>query len=184
VIKLHVGLPLGMGLVYTKKRMRKLMRQAGQEVAGLARALIRRAAGGGRTYGGSGGSKFVYKRSGKSVSRPYKAGAYTASAPGQPPVNVTGTLLRGIIVRPFKSGDGVAVRDRTFYALFLEAGARGGGRKKRGGQRVKGKAGAASARVLQPRPFLSTALARRERSLGERVRAAIIDDIEFRRIKP
>lgn len=174
MIRLRVDIPLGLGLVYTRKRMRQLMRRAGAEVAAIARTLIRRSQGGGKTYRGSGSSKY----------RPYRPGAYTASAPGQPPVNVTSTLLRGIVVRPYKSGDGVAVRDRTFYALFLEAGARGGGRKRRGGKRVEGQAGIAKARVLQSRPFLSTALTQREASLSERIRAAIVDDIEFRRVKP
>lgn len=173
MIRLQVTVPTGMGLVYTKKRQKKLMAAAGREIAADARTLIRRAAGGGVTYRGSGSSKY----------RPYKPGPYTASAPGQPPVNVTGTLLRGIVVRPFKSGEGVAVRDRTFYALFLEAGAKGGGRKGRRGVPMKGRSAANTARVLMPRPFLSMALSRKGASLNARIRAAIVDDIEFRRVK-
>ncbi len=174
MIRLAIRIPLGAHLVYTKRRMRRLMRQAGQEVAALAKVMIRRAQGGGATYRGSGGSKY----------RPYRPGRYTASAPGQPPVNVTGTLLGGIVVRPYKSGEGVAVRDRTFYALFLEGGAQGGGRKGSGGKRLKGRAGTNTSRMLEPRPFLSSALRQRQASLEDRIKAAIVADLEFRRVQP
>lgn len=160
-------------LAFEKKRLKALMRSAGTEIAALARALIRRSARGGRVYRGSGGNKY----------RPYRPGRYSASAPGEAPANVTGTLARSIKVRPFKSGEGVAIRDTMFYALFLERGARGGGRKRSAGQRVRGKSGTATDRVLLPRPFLSTALERRQSSIGERLKAAVLDGIEFRRMK-
>lgn len=157
-------------ITYEKKQLKALMRKAGQEVAALARSLIRRSVGGGRLYRGSGGSKY----------RPYKAGSYTASGPGQAPVSVTGTLARSIVARPFKSGEGVAIRDTMFYALFLEKGARGGGRK----SGLKGKAKSATGRILEPRPFLTAALAQRSGSIESRLRDTILRDIAFVRQKP
>lgn len=162
MIRLQITAP-SVALVYEKRRLKKLMRQAGAEVAAVARALIRRSEGGGQTY--------------------YRDGRkYQASIPGGAPVSVTGDLLRGIKVRPFKSGEGVAVRDTVFYALFLEGGAKGGGR--RGGKGARNKRGVAqTSRVLQPRPFLSLALAQRQESIGQRLRDSIVQDIAFKRMK-
>jgi hypothetical protein len=179
-MRLDITISGGYQLVYGKKRLRALMRKAGAEVAALARSLIRQAEGGGRTYAGSGGSN---------AQRAYQGGAYVASSPGGPPVSVTGTLASLIVVKPFKSGEGVAIRDKAFYALFLQAGAQGGvgsGRGGGNGERNKTKRGeifAVGRRVLLPRPFLSTALDMREASLGERIKASIVDDIEFKRVK-
>lgn len=173
-IRLEIRISGGYQLVYGKKRLKALLRKAGGEVAAVARALIRRSAGGGREYRGGGGGKY---RGG------YRPGHYTASAPGQPPVSVSGTLANSIRVRPFRSGEGVAVRESAFYALFLQAGAKGGGRKGRGGNRVRGKAGTSSGRVLLPRPSLTTALEQRQASIAERIKASVIGDIEFRRIR-
>lgn len=170
IVNLKITIAGGYELIYGKKQIKSLMRKVGAEIASLARALIRRSAGGGRTYRGSGGSRY----------RPYRPGHYTASAPGQAPVSVTGTLAQSIEVRPFKSGEGVAIRDTAFYALFLEKGAMGGGRK--GG--MKGRAANKTGRILLPRPFLTTALDQRAQSIGERVKNTIVSDIEFRRIKP
>lgn len=123
------------------------------------------------------------------------------SKPGQPPSSKTGTLANSIKIRPFRSGEGVAVRDTAFYALFLEAGARGGG----GASRIKANilpAGAVGARgkvlrgqnrmkqsainrtrILLPRPFLSAALEARQESIGMRIQAAVLEGIKFQRIK-
>lgn len=159
-------------LILTKetKALKAVMRAAGGEIAALARALIRRSAGGGR----------VYYRNGR---------RYTASAPGQAPVKVSGALAAGIKVRPFKSGTGVAIRETEFYGVMLEGGAKGGG----GGKGARNKAGRGdkrgrrsmptTTRVMLPRPFLSTAIKMREASLGERIRDAIVNDIKFKRIK-
>lgn len=151
-------------LQFDKKQLKKTMRQAGNEVAAAARALIRRSQGGGRTY--------------------YRDGTrYEASAPGQAPGSVSGALLRGIKVRPFKSGEGVAIRDSVFYSLFLERGAKGGGRK--GGRGARNRRGKAqTTRVLMPRPFLSAALGQRSTSLQERLREAVQQGIAFRKVKP
>ena len=162
MIQLKITAP-SVALIYEKRRLKKLMRQAGQEVAAVARALIRRSEGGGQTY--------------------YRDGRkYQASTPSGAPVSVTGELLRGIKVRPFKSGEGVAIRDGVFYALFLEGGAKGGGR--RGGKGARNKRGAPqTSRVLLPRPFLSLALAQRQASIGQRLRDSIVQDIAFKRMK-
>lgn len=170
LVNLQITISNGAELFYGKKHLKALMRKVGGEIAALARALVRRSSGTGRTYRGSGGSRY----------RPYKPGHYQASSPGQPPVSVTGQLAQSIKVRPFRSGEGVAIRDTMFYALFLEKGAQGGGRK--GG--LRGKAGARTGRVLLPRPFLTAALDQREASISTRVKAAVMQDIEFRRIKP
>lgn len=156
-------------LEYEKKRLRSIFRRAGGEVASVAKAMISRDAGGGRTY----------TRDGRK---------YQASAPGESPVRSTGVLVGGIKVRPFKSGEGVAIRDNIFYALFLENGAKGGGRK--GGATGKGKGARnkrgkpSTARVLLPRPFLTRALEAREPSIGARIRASIVQDIAFKRMRP
>lgn len=173
-LNLRIEIPAGYQLVFDKKRLKALLRSAGVEVAALARALIRRSEGGGRLYRGSGGARY---RGG------YRAGHYTASAPGKPPVSVTGNLARQIRVRPFRSGEGVAIRDLAFYALFLQQGARGGGRRKSGGAPVPGKGGIGKSRVLLPRPFLTAALDQRRDSLAARIKASIVDDVEFRRLK-
>ena len=172
-----------------KKLLRATMRAAGTEVASAARKLIR---------GTGGGAKL-------------RGGRRKASAPGQPPASQTGALASSIKVRVFKSGEGVAIRDVARsgpnhdgapYALFLEKGAkRGGGNTRdkanillagevgRRGRILRSKnrlkAGAISqTRVLQPRPFLSVALASREASIAERVADSINQGIKFTRQKP
>ena len=161
MIRMEVSLTAGATLTLEKKALRRTMRQAGGEVAKEARSLIKQTSGGGKLYYISGGS-------------------YRASAAGSAPVKVTGALLRGIKVRVFKSGQGVAIRDTAFYAVMLEAGAKGGGR--RGGKGVRNKRGlACTARVLAPRPFLSVALAKTQADIGPRIRAAIVEGIAFRK---
>jgi hypothetical protein len=157
MIRLQVKTSSG-ALVYEKKRLKRIMRAAGSEVAAVARSLIRR----------------------KVAER--KKGGIVGSAPGEPPAVRTGALLRGIVVRPYKTGEGVAIRDKQFYALFLEAGAKGGGSQ--GGKGVRNRRGKPmTARVLLPRPFLSTALESRQQSIGTRIRDSIAQDIAFRRVK-
>jgi hypothetical protein len=155
------------GLIYnTKKSLRATMRRAGAEVKAAAVRKLRKSVGGGRVYylrGSSGGR-----------------GRYTASAPGQPPTSITGRLAKSIKVYPFKSGEGVAIRDTQFYALFLEEGAKGGGGKKRNRNR-RGKP--SSVRQLLSRPFLTAALQEREASIGRRIYSAVVQDIAFKRQK-
>jgi len=160
---------------YDKKALRKTLRAAGQEVAQAARAKLRATQGSGRVYFGSGGSSGY--RGG------YKGGRYQASSAEQAPVRVTGTLARSVKVRPFKNGDGVAVRDTAFYALFLETGAQGGGRKSTGGKRMSRKQQARTGRVMEPRPFLTAALDDRRNGLRQRIEASVRSDVAFVRVK-
>lgn len=157
-VRLEIKISGGYQIVFGKQKLKALMRKAGNEVAAVTRSMLRRQAGGGRVYHGSGGGSF---RGG------YRGGSYTASAPGESPVSITGTLARSIKVKPFKSGEGVSVRETAFYALFLAKGAKGKGR-----------------RILLARPSLTEALAQRQASLEMRIRAAVVDDIEFKRVKP
>lgn len=147
-----------------KRKLRATMRRAGAEVASVARSELRRAKASGRTYYVKGGAFHV------------------ASAPGEPPATLSGTLARSLKVYPFKSGEGVAVRARAFYALFLERGAKGGGGRKKAGRNRRGKP--TTARVLLPRPFLTKALDSRADSISRRIRAAIVEDIAFKRLRP
>jgi hypothetical protein len=177
-IALHPG-----ALAYDKKKLRAVFRAAGSEVAGVARRLMRQSQGGGRVYW------------------PKKGVRHQASAPGQPPTRLSGTLASSVKVFPFKNLEGVAVRDMAFYANFLEAGAKGGGGNARGanmllageigrrGRILRGKnrmktSAIAQNRVLLPRPYLSTALAQRADSIGERIKQSILEDIKFVRQKP
>ncbi len=179
-------------LTLDKKLMRGILRKAGAEVAAVARASIKGSARGGRLYYGPGGSAGPYRGG-------YTPGRYTASTPGSSPARVTGNLERKIKVLPFKSGDGVAVRDTAFYALFLQAGAKGGGGNRsagnllpaggkfrggkiRGAARLKASA-ISKTRVLVPRPFLTSALQARESSIAGRIQAAVVDGVEFKRIR-
>ena len=175
-LKIGVDVPNAQ-LRLDKKEVRRVMRKAGQEIAALAKAEMR-ASKGGRVY--------------------YKQGSRVASAPGDAPAVQTKRLMQSIKVRPFKSGLGVAVRATEFYALFLESGAEGGSPRgggtssdgkrlgvrnkyaKRGGKRVK--VATVGKRVLLPRPYLSRALAARERGLAERVGRAIEHGIAFEKL--
>jgi len=165
MIRLKVQVTSAGLIVNDQRALKKVMRAAGNEVAAVARALIRRQAGSGRLYG-----------------------KHRASAAGEAPARITGALLRGIRVRPFKSGMGVSIRDTEFYAKFLEVGAKGGGGRKGsanlGARRKGAKRTAQTARVLAPHPFLSTALASREKSLAQRIKGAVDQDVQFQRIKP
>ena len=156
-------------LALDKKELRKTMRRAGQEVAAAAKALMR----------ASGGGRASYK--------PGKGGRYGASAAGQAPAVATGQLLRSLKVRPFKSGLGVTVRASEFYALFLEAGAQGGGGRKGGrnlyNKRTRQRLQLVGRRVVAPRPFLSAALEGRRGSLDSRIKAALDRGVAFKRVK-
>jgi hypothetical protein len=174
MIALQIEIPQRYRTTFDKKNVTAVLRAAGAEIASVARRKIRQAVGGGRVYYGKG------------------RGRHQASLPGQPPANWSGGLASSIRARPFKNGDGVLIRDAAFYALFLEAGARGGiGSGKRG---VRGRRNAAQRRggiravfpvgnrVLAPRPFLSAALADRSASLMPRIKDAVVKDIKFQRV--
>lgn len=166
-------------LILDKKLLRATLRGAGNEVASLARSLVRKSAGSGNQYG-----------------------RHRASAPGQPPASLSGVLARSIKVRVYRSGDGVSIRDTAFYAKMLEAGAHGGGgntrnranilqagEKNRRGRVLRGKnrmkrSAVSKTRLLEPRPFLTTALAMRQASIGVRIVTSVNQGLKFERQKP
>jgi hypothetical protein len=163
-----------------KKELKALMRGAANDVKGKTARLIARKSGSGRTYRGGGGGRY---RGG------YRAGHYQASAPGEPPVAVTGTLKGSLKSYVYKDGDGFAVRERAFYSLFLEAGAQGGGSSGRRGtaghraQARRHRARASTSRVLEPRPHLDRVMAQEETRLNQRVRKAFEQGLTWRQTR-
>ena len=160
-----------------KREMSKLMRSAGADVKSKTAKLINTTSGGGRA----------------TQYRGDKAGSYRASMPGDPPVRASGTLRASLRAYPFKSGEGFAVRARAFYALFLEAGAKGGGnpyggrpaasaewrtRSKR--HRARGRY---TIRTLEPRPFLDRVMAQEEANITRRVRLALDQGLTWKQTK-
>jgi hypothetical protein len=161
-------------LSYDRAALRKVLRSAGAEVAALARSMVRKASGGGRTYSKPGG------------------GRYSASVAGSPPVSRTGAVASSIRVQTRLKGLSVRILDTAFYSRFLETGAQGGGgakgsrnvRKRQGGRRGKyvlmqviGR------RQMAPRPFLTVAMEQKGDSISVRVRDAVIQGIAFKRQK-
>jgi hypothetical protein len=161
-----------------KREMKNLMRSAGNDIARKTRQLISAGSGGGRTYRGGGGSRY---------RGTYRAGAYRASAPGEPPVSVTGTLKGSLKTYVFPDGNGFAVRERAFYSLFLEAGARGGGNPGKARARARARRHRArtayTARVLAPRPHLDRVIEAETANLDRRVRAAFEQGLKWRETK-
>ena len=161
-----------------KRRLKNLMRSAANDIKTKTSRLIAQSNGSGRTYRGGGGS--AYRGS-------YVAGGYRASAPGDPPVRVSGTLQQSLKSYVYPSGEGFAVRERAFYALFLEVGARGGGNP--GGRavaqrtRARRHRGVYTRRVLEPRPSLDRVMAQQEAQLEKRVTAALHDGLTWRETK-
>lgn len=159
-----------------KRKLKSVMRSAGAEIRARTRAMLSNSSGAGRVYKGLSGTPWRPKL--------YLKNGYRASAPGQPPVKVDGELEKSIVVRVFKSGEGVAIRNVKFYSLFLEAGAKGGAGNRKGGKGKRNKRGGlSSSRVLLPRPALSVALEQAEASLSDRIGAAINDGLTFKRAK-
>ena len=153
-MKLKVKLsPLGSFGVDLKER-RKVLRAAAAEVASTARAILRQGQGAGRAYLNSGGNRY----------KPYLKAPHRASAPGAPPATQTGFLSNQIKPVAFKSGTGFAVRDGAFYAAALERGAKGPGK-----------------RVLQPRPYLAPALARKWPSISQKIIKALQEGVKYKR---
>jgi hypothetical protein len=106
-LRLEITIPPQVALDLDARRVRAVLRSAGSEIAALAGRKVRQSAGTGKTYYGKGGK-------------------HRASLPGQPPASWTGQLANSISARVFRGGDGVLIRDSSFYARFLETGARGG----------------------------------------------------------
>lgn len=149
-----------------KKELRALMRAAGNDVKRKTAALIARTGGGGRTYRLPGGKSYV------------------ASAPGEPPVMLSGALRTSLRTYVYQDGDGFAVRERQFYSLFLEAGARGGGnRRQRAATRRQRRARVASMRVLLPRPHLDKVIEDEKPNIDRRVRKAFEQGLTWRQTR-
>jgi hypothetical protein len=153
-----------------KRELAKVMRSAGNDVRSKTARLIAASQGTGKTYFGP-------------------AGRYRASAPGQPPVRVSGDLRGSLRTYVFKSGEGFAVRARAFYALFLEVGAHGGGNpgshariNRRTGRRMRAK-GVYTSRVLEPRPFLDRVMTEQASELDRRVRLALTNALTWKETK-
>ena len=161
-----------------KRLLKALMRSAAGDIKTKTARLIAQTTGSGRTYRGGGGSQY---------RGTYRAGAYRASAPGDPPVTVSGTLRQSLKAYPYPSGEGFAVRERAFYALFLEAGARGGGNSGAGARRVQARRHRArsvyTARVLAPRRHLDRVMAQEEANLQRRVRQALDEGLRWKETK-
>jgi hypothetical protein len=161
-----------------KREMKNLMRSAGNDIKNKTARLISQTTGSGRIYRGGGGS--AYRGA-------YRPGSYRASAAGDPPAMVSGTLRQSLKVYPYPSGEGFAVRERAFYALFLEVGARGGGNPggnrrgaRRAGTRRHRSRGAYTARMLAPRPHLDRVMQQEEPNLEPRVRMALDQGLKWR----
>ncbi|MGO2957423.1 MAG: HK97 gp10 family phage protein [Acetobacter sp.] len=163
-------------LEYDRTILRKNLQIAGREVAAAARRNIRNSVGSGRLYYGPGGS-IGYRGNAN-------PGPYRASAPGQAPVSVTGTLARSIKAKLHrdKVTDIETVKDAAFYAKFLETGAQGGSPGQRN-QRSRGKTYVSGGRVLKPRKFLSAALEECAPDIRRRLADAAIQGVVMERVK-
>jgi hypothetical protein len=173
-------------VVLDKRQVKALMRAAAGEIRTATSRMINKAEGGGRFYRGMGGGAY---RGG------YKAGmAYRASSPGSPPARVTGTLRGSLKAYVYPSGEGFAVRERAFYALFLEVGAFGGGpRARRTARRDHRTASAAQrqaralargeTRVLEERPSLDVVMSRAAKTLNARVERAMFSGLTWKQTK-
>jgi hypothetical protein len=167
-----------------KREMTKLMRSAGNDVKTKTARLINKNDGGGRHYAAHSATRY----------RP-AARAYRASSPGMPPVSPTNALRASLKTYVFKSGEGFAVRARQFYALFLEAGAFGGGRSggrtfKRTDRRILSASvraarakGRGEKRVLEPRPFLDRVMQQEAPDITRRLRLAFDKALTWKQTK-
>lgn len=169
------------GLALDKKGIRAVLRGAANDVARKTRRLISAGSGSGRAYRGGGGARY---------RGTYKAGHYLASAPGQPPVKVTGTLSQSLKTYVYKDDGGFAVRERAFYSLFLEAGAKGGGNpgpRATARQRAQARRHRArsvfTARVLEPRPHLDRVMNEEQQNLDRRITTAFQQGLKWRETK-
>jgi hypothetical protein len=179
-------------VVLDKRQLKAVMRGAGGNVRTQTARLINKSSGSGRAYRGGGGSQYRGN---------YRPGHYTASAVGSPPVRVSGTLREKLKTYVYPSGEGFAVRDRQFYALWLETGAHGGGnpfggrpeaaakwratlgtgRNKRG--MPKHARGRYKTRKLEPRPFLDRVMAQQAPEINRRVYAALTEGLKWKETK-
>lgn len=156
VSKVEIIVP-SVHMVYDPKETRKALRAMANKAAQIARRATRNRSGSGRRY----------RYNGKSI---------TASAPGQAPIQRTGTLSRSIRVR---SGKRLAVflQDRAYYATMMETGSEGGGGRK-GNTNRKNHRG--TRRVQAPRPFLQTAAEQATPNMGSLLEKAIAKSLELK----
>jgi hypothetical protein len=150
-------------LEFNKTRLRRVLRAAGKEIVTTAKGLLSQA-GSGRKYG-----------------------SHTASAPGNPPAKKTGKLAQSFSLAVTRHGDAVAIADLAYYARALEGGSQGGGggkgsasvgrEHKRGGAKGKPQ----TLRMMQPRPFLSAAVAKDWPSISQRIGESIAQDIDLKK---
>jgi hypothetical protein len=159
-------------VVLDKREVNNLMRSAGNDVRNKTQRLINQSDGGGRSYFTPSGTR------------------YRASAPGSAPVRRSGALRTSLKTYVLKQTTGFAVRAREFYALFLEAGAKGGGNPGRRAARLNPRTGRAkrargtfTKRVLEPRPFLDRVMAQEGPNIERRVRAALTQALKWKQTK-
>jgi hypothetical protein len=165
-----------------KKQVRAVMRAAGNDIRSKTARLVNKTQGSGRQYYGGGGAAYRGE---------YRPGRYRASAPGSPPVRVSGTLRGSLKTYLYPSGEGFAVRERIFYALWQETGASGGGNpgkrallpiNRRTGKRKRAK-GVYTRRVLAPRPAIASVIASEAANLNRRVEAALLQGMTWKQTK-
>ena len=166
-----------------KRRLKALMRSAGTDIASKTRRLISQTAGSGRYYAGGGGS--AYRGS-------YRAEGYYASAPGQPPVSVTGTLrriaeglslTRAAMASPCASAPFTRSSSRPARAAGATPSAAGANpRPPSAGARHRAR-GRYQTRVSRSRPHLDRVMAEQEPILERRVRAALDEGMTWRQTK-
>jgi hypothetical protein len=146
-------------LYVDRQEIRKALRSVGKDLKTAAKAQIM-SGGSGRQYG-----------------------SHQASSPGEAPVSFTGALAASLKVSV--RGTTLKVTDTQKYATSLEGGAKGGGAGK-GGKSGASKRSwlrgrvATTSRVLEARPFLSTALEVMEPDIQAKLDAAFDKIIEGR----
>lgn len=88
---------------FNRSEVRKAFRKAGAAVAKKLKASINRRSGGGEVYR-------------------YKGKTYRASAPGNPPVRLTGNLFRSVKGRASRRGYALVVQALAPHAHLMELG--------------------------------------------------------------
>ncbi len=146
-------------LEFNKKHLRKVLSQAGKEIAATAKGLLAQP-GTGRKYGN-----------------------HIASAPGQPPAAKSGKLASSLTTAIARGGEAVRITDLSYYALALEGGSQGGGGGKksksigRSHQKGGSKGKPMTARAMAPRPFLSKAVEQDWPDIAKRIEQSVEQNI-------
>lgn len=171
--------------------IRTTIRETAREYQGRVKAMLSRP-GSGKQYGARKGRR-VYKRARRKtvvfgqaasyrtvVKVERRTRAYTASAPGQPPAQFTGTLFRSVRVKfpSRQKGYGAKVyadKGTAFYRHFLEFGT-----APRVQRRWRGKTVNRAVGRVAPRPVFSPLQARLSEDLERRILRATDLFIAFR----